>query len=153
MSATPPQQTPDHTHSLRLTFAYSPRDIRLVRTDRVAMITPGIATPPPTGDQAGYWIEVRDANGNLLYHRPLHNPLRRDVEAFGDAPGEPMYQRDTSVTEGEFEVLVPDLPHAATFQLHGTPPDAESPNAASQELMKHGFDELRRTHDQQEERS
>ena len=145
--------TPDHTHSLRLTFAYSGSDIRLVRTERVAMISPGVATPPPTGDQAGYWIEVRDAAGNLLYHRPLHRPLRRDVEAFGDEAGEPLYRHDTSVTEGEFEVLVPDLPHAATFLLHGTPPVAESPNAASQELVKHGFDELRRSPDEQQERS
>jgi hypothetical protein len=153
VSANPPLQTPDHTHTLRLTFAYSGSDIRLVRTERVAMIAPGVATPPPAGDQAGYWIEVRDRAGKLLYHRPLHNPLRRDVEVFGDEAGEPLYRRDTSVTEGEFEVLVPDLPHAATFLLHGTPPAAENPDAASQQLAKHGFDELRRSPDDQEGRA
>jgi hypothetical protein len=139
----PPLQTPDHTHSIRLTFAYSGDDVRLVRTELVAMISPGIATAPPEGDQAGYWIEVRDAGGNLLYHRPLHDPLRRSVEVFGDEPGDPLYRSGTPATEGEFEVIVPDLPHAATFLLHGPPPEADSPHAASRELVTHGFDELR----------
>ncbi|SRR6266508_866003 len=152
------QGTPDHTHSIRLTFAYSGNDVRLVRTERVAMITPGAATPPPAGDQTGYWVEVRDAEGNLLYHRPLHDPLRRGVEVFGDEPGEAIYRVDNPDREGEFDVLVPDLPTAAEFTLHGTPPTARKPYAKSEELLKHGFDELRRGPDldlprEEEERS
>jgi hypothetical protein len=134
--------TPDHTHSLRLSFAYHGGDIRLARTERVAMIAPG-GTTPPEGDQAGYWIEVRDTDGNRLYYRPLHNPMRRDAEVFGDAPGEPMYQHDASESDGEFDVLVPDLPHAAELLLYGPPPDADSAVAASRELVTHTFDQVR----------
>ena len=138
------RHAPGHTHSIRLTFAYSDSDIRLVRTERIAMIAPGAATPPSAGDQTGYRIEVRGVEGDLLYHRSLHDLLRPNVEVFGDAPGQPIYRVDNPQTEGEFEVLVPDLPAAAEFTLHGTPPRARrSLVARSEQLMKRGFDELR----------
>jgi hypothetical protein len=137
------QSTLDHTHSLRLTFAYSDGDIRLARTERVAMIAPAEVTARPTGDQAGYWVEVRDAGGDLLYHRPLHDPTRESIEVFGE-PGEPIYRVDNPKRDGEFDVLVPDLPHAAELSLYGPPPKTKDRYGPSKELLKHDFETLRR---------
>ena len=108
-----------YTHTLRVTFAYDGPKLEITRVERVAMRAPAVATPPPQEGQAGYWLEVRDGNGALIYHRPLHDPLRRDIESFGDPSGTPMRRHPATTTKGEFEVLVPDLPGAQTFRLHG----------------------------------
>jgi hypothetical protein len=138
------QSTPDYTHSLRLTFVYRDGDVRLARTERVAMIAPAVVTAPPTGDQAGYRVEVRDAQGNLLYHRPLHDPTQEGIEVFGDEPGEPIYRVDNPKREGEFDVLVPDFPAAAEFSLYGPPPESTERYGPSRELLKRDFEKLRR---------
>jgi hypothetical protein len=138
------QSALDHTHSLRLTFAYSDGDIRLAGTERVAMIAPAETTARPAGDQAGYWVEVRDSRGDLLYHRPLHDPTRESIEVFGEEPDEPIYRVDNPKHKGEFDVLVPDLPHAAEFSLHGPEPKTKDRYGPSKELLKHDFATLRR---------
>lgn len=136
--------TPRYTHSLRLTFTYKGGDARLARVERVAMLAPAVVTPPPERDQAGYWIEVRDSAGKLLYHRPLHDPMRATVEVFGEEPGDPIYRQPNKSPEGEFEVIVPDLPDAARFSFNGPPSSAKTPGTSSKELVQHDFAELRR---------
>jgi len=138
------QRPPDYTHSLRLTFRYADDRVELDRVERVAMIAPASASP--SGDpETGYWIDVRDGEGELLYHRPLHDPMRKDLEVFGDKPGDPIYRVENSRREGEFDVLVPDVPDAAEFSLHGPAPKARKPHGPSTTLLTHAFDELRRT--------
>ena len=78
-------------------------------------------TPPPQEGQTGYWIELRDAQGTLLYHRPLHEPIRQDIEVFGDKPGDPIRRVPARHPKGEFEVLIPDMSQGAEFVLHGPP--------------------------------
>lgn len=137
-------RAPDHSHSLRLTFAYRGSDVRLVHAERVAMITPAPPAEAPGRGQAGYWVEVLDDHGNLLYHRPLHDPTRESIEVFGDEPGEPIYRVDNPDREGEFDVLVPDYPNAAEFALHGPAPSTRRPYGPSSELLRSDFEELRR---------
>ncbi len=136
-----------YTHTLRVTFAYDGPQLDLIRVQRVEMRAPAPATPPPPANQAGYWLEVRDGNGALIYHRPLHDPLRRHIESFGDPSGAPMRRHPAIVTKGEFEVLVPDLPGAQTFRLHGPSTEAVEARAAfapSISLSEHSFDDLHR---------
>jgi len=99
--------------------------------------------PPPEEGQSGYWIQVRSSEGQVVYHRPLHDPMRTTVEVFGDAPGQPMRRVTNANPVGEFEVLVPDLPEASDFALYGPTPGAK-PGARSEQLVRHSFDELRR---------
>jgi hypothetical protein len=120
---------PDHTW--RLAFAYDGDKVDLVRAERIEMIAPPVVTPPPEANAGGFWLEVRDKQGNLIYHRPLYNPLRRHVEHFGDKAD------------------------GAQFSVHGAPvtPTAAEPNpsrrstaiagARDTTLVRHSFDELR----------
>lgn len=141
------QAGPRATHSLRLTFAYSGSDIRLARVQRLFMRALAPSSPPPEGERSGHWIEVRGEADEVLYHRPLHDPLQEDAEVFGDEPGEPLYRVPSEQQEGEFEVIVPDVPGAATVALFGTVRGAKARRRRpkpSTEMLRHSFDELRR---------
>ena len=131
-----------YSHTLRVTFAYDGDKLTVASVKRVAMRAPAPATPPPHEGQTGYWLEVCDAQGMLLYHRPLHDPIRQDIEAFGDKPGDPIHRVPVQHPKGEFEVLIPDLPRASDFVLHGPP--TGKPEARSTVLSRHALAELRR---------
>jgi len=131
-----------YTHTLRITFIHDGPNLEINRIQRVAMLAPASQSAQHE-NQAGYWLEVRDDKGNLLYWRPLHDPMRHDIESYGDAPGAPLRRQPASATKGEFEVLIPDLPAAHTFRLHGPSAGTRSTYASSGPLCEHSFDELR----------
>src|SRR5207245_91362 len=94
--------------------------------------------PLPEGERSGFWIEVRGKDGETLYHRALHDPLQEDTEVFGDEPGEGLYRVPNELQQGEFEVLVPDIPGAADVALFGTVRGAKAEGRhlpASNELL------------------
>jgi hypothetical protein len=132
-----------YTHSLRLTFAYDERDVRLVRVERIAMRSIAPATPPPQEGDVGHWVELRDANGELLYHRPLHDPMRESIEVVGDTPDDPLYRVPNPVRTGEFQVRVPDLPGAHELLLYGMPRKGKKRDEAKS-LIREEFAQLRR---------
>jgi hypothetical protein len=150
--------TNSYTHTLRITFSYDGPKLEIIGVQRVAMRAPAPATITPQIDQTGYWLEVRDGDGRLLYHRSIHDPTHRHIESYGDAPG-PMRLHPATATKGEFEVLVPDLPSAKTFRVHGPRDSAAETSGAlapssaagtrgafapSDVLSEHSFDDLRR---------
>jgi hypothetical protein len=130
--------------TLRVTFAYRGRDISLLASRRVAMIAPPPVTAAPLPGQSGYWFELRGAAGELLYHRALSNPICSDIEAFSDDSRQTMTRIPIAAPQGQFEVLVPDLPGAQTFLLFGTPDGAPAESAPSRELFRADVDELRK---------
>lgn len=147
MTATDPPTTipaPPPAATLRLTFAYRGRDVRLVASRRVAMIAPPSVAPAPAQGHSGYWCELRDAAGNLLFHRALSSPVRVDVEVFSDDGGPSMRRVPVPAPQGQFEVLVPDLPMARTFIFFGTPAGAASESAPSRELVRADVGDLRK---------
>jgi hypothetical protein len=135
--------SPKSSDTLRAMFAYRGQNVRFVGSQRVQMIAPPSVTPTPGKGQSGYWFEVRDAAGNLLFHRVLHSPIRVDVEVFADDGGQSITRIPIAKPEGQFEALVPDLPGAESFVFYG-PPAAELQSAPSRELLRVRFDELRR---------
>ncbi|MCW3094693.1 MAG: hypothetical protein JWL77_311 [Chthonomonadaceae bacterium] len=162
------QERPHVPHtpfSLRVTFSYDRREpngnVRLARVERVRAVAPGIATAPPQPGQSGAWFEARDAAGALLYYRPLHDPMPATREAFADEAGQPHLSRlPNEAMQGEFTLLVPDLPNAVSFTFHSTPPadaagtslegtegaeaDPRRLMQPAQEMVRMTFDELRR---------
>ncbi len=140
----PAAPVPTPAATLRLTFAYRGRDLQLVATQRVAMIAPPSVTPAPAPGQSGYWFELRGATGDLLFHRALSSPVRVDVEVFADDAGQSMQRVPAAAPEGQFDVLVPDLPAARDFVLFGTPSGAASEAAPSREVFRAEVSALRK---------
>jgi hypothetical protein len=138
------QSSPRSSQTLRLTFAYNGNEVRLLRSQRVAMIAPPSVTAPPEKGQSGYWFEVRGDKGVLLYHRVVHEPIRTDVEVFSDDPKQSITRVPKAKPQGQFTLLVPDLPEAHSFHFFGTPPGAKQRSAPARELVAHSFEELRR---------
>jgi hypothetical protein len=129
-------------HALRLTFAYRGTQIRLDGSERVAMIAPAPSGAPPEPGQTGYWFGVLDAAGRLIYHRPLHQPIKVDVETFSPDPQRSIARAPIAEREGRFTVLIPDAADARTFELHG-PRDPERPDEPAGELLRLDVDALR----------
>jgi hypothetical protein len=77
MSTVHSAQPTSYTHTLRITFAYDGPKLEIKRVQRVAMLAPAAPPTSPAENQTGYWLEVCDREGALLYHRPMHDPLHR----------------------------------------------------------------------------
>ena len=130
-------------HALRLTFAYQGAQIRLIGSERVAMIVPAPSTALPETGQTGWWFGVRDGTGRVIYHRPLHSPINVDVEAFSPDPRQSIARVPVAEREGQFTVLIPDVADAQTFELQG-PVDPARPDEPARELLRLDVDAVRR---------
>ena len=136
MASNPPQ-------ALRLTMTYEGAQIRIAGSERIAMIVPAATTAPPEPGQTGYWFEIRDDAGRVVYHRPLHQPIVVDAEAFSPDPKQSIARVPIARREGQFTVLIPDIPDARTFELHG-PADPAQPGLVAGTLLSADIDSLRR---------
>jgi hypothetical protein len=140
----PQAQAHGADHTLRVTLAYRGDELEVKRVERVRMLAPGQAVREPPGEHgAGFWFEIRDGKGKLLYHRVIHQPNRADREVFSPDPDQTVRREPkSSEPEGEFTLLVPDIPEGAEFVVHASP--AREPGAPAKERLKHDFDRLRR---------
>jgi hypothetical protein len=135
---------PDHT--LRVTYSYGDGGLRLDGVTRVEMRTRAPVGPPPGDDGKGYWLAVENEAGQVVYHVPLHDPLRGDVELYTH-PDEPPARRANAGGSGTFEVLAPDIPGGGKLVLHG--PSAEPASARfllerpNRRLVEHDLQALR----------
>ena len=138
------RKPPTPVHALRLTFEYRNTDIRLIESRRVTMITPPVVTPVPKHGQIGYWFQVTEASGRIVYHRPLHSPIAIDIEVYAQDREQSIARVPVAGRGGQFTVLVPDLPDATSFALHG-PIDPEKPSESAQELLRLDIDAIRKS--------
>lgn len=122
--------------TLRLTFEYEGGAVRLVSRQSVEMITPAPHPTPITAGQTGFWYELRDHAGRVIYQRALHNPIRFDVEVFSDDPEEPIHRRPVDNLRGTFELLVPDTLEGDTVVIFSSPLDPERAAAPATELSR-----------------
>jgi hypothetical protein len=130
--------------TLRVAFVYHGDDIAIAGVRRVRMIVPPAVTPPPEKGQSGYWLEVRAADGRLLFHRSLHSPVRVDAEVYAHDRTQSIARVPVATPRGEFEALVPDLPDAHLLVLYGPPADPQRQAAPARELLRAGFEALRK---------
>jgi hypothetical protein len=136
MASNPPQ-------ALRVTFGYQGSQVRVLGSERVAMVVPAPTVDPPAAGQTGYWLAVRDATGRVVYHQPLQDPLQASVEVFPADPGQPITRIANPVREGRFTVIVPDTADAEAVEVYG-PPDPVRPDEPAQALVRADVARLRR---------
>jgi hypothetical protein len=135
--------TPTSPHAFRLTFSYRGTQISLVGSERVAMVVPASIEQPLEPATSGYSFALLDGNGRVIYLRPLHRPIRTDIEAYAPGQGRPIERAPLAQQEGRFTVLVPDLDAAHALRLSG-PVDPHRPDEPAQELMRLDVDALRK---------
>jgi hypothetical protein len=116
-----PREVPhvrSYRKSLRLTFRVADGEIRLVSYERLDMICPpSVGERPEAGRNGGFWMELRDTNNRVLFHRILDNPLGDSVEVH--SPDGKIQRVFGAVKENVFEVLLPDDSQAKTIAFIG----------------------------------
>jgi hypothetical protein len=127
-----PIDTRAYPRTLRLTFTYNGEQVNLAEIERVQMIAPAAVTPLPSTRHCGFWLEVRDAGARVLFHRVLHEPFQRTIEVH--SPDNPIRIDRPGPQRGAFEVLIPDVPGAATLVLLGSPLQRERASEPAREL-------------------
>ena len=138
-----PHRPPMPRFTWRLTYAYQEDNIRLLSALRVQMVAPGSTGAAPTQGQTGNWLEVRGAQDELLHHRALPELIQHDREVFTNEPGRSMHRVPVKRVQGEFEVLVPEMPGGESITVHGHPPGTRRTDAAKV-LARTSFKELMR---------
>jgi len=88
----------------------------------------------------GFWYELRDVAGDVLWRHVAAHPLRGTVETHGsDDVGNPVVARlDDDVNAPVATVAVPSLDGADSVALMGAP--ADEPGGAVVELLVHRFE-------------
>jgi len=118
--------------TLRLTFRVAKGEVQLVSQERLEMICPpSIGERPQAGQHSGFWMELRDANDRVLFHRLLHSPLGNSVEVH--SPDGKIRREFGAPVENVFEVLVPDVEDARAIVMMGETLTPLSPEEAKAE--------------------
>ena len=109
--------TPGKPAAWRLTFAYEGSDVHFEGKEQFTMVVPGSAPTEESEGQTGYWVDLRDAAGKVIYRVILHDPMPQYYEVHqADGPTHtPVKER-----RGSFMVLVPALPEPTTAVFFGT---------------------------------
>lgn len=122
--------------SLRLTFEYEGREVRLIAQERVMKMSPPSEIFQEYEGRAGFWYDVTDAQGHLLYRRAIQTPIRFDVEVFSNDPKVGIVRRKLADPRGRFSLVVPDMPEATTLIFFSSPPEPEFAHEPAQEFAR-----------------
>jgi hypothetical protein len=130
-----PVDTREFPSSWRLTFRYDEGGvIELADRKDLPMIAPGSPGPTASGEEySGTWVQLQDQQGRVLFERVLHDPFRTMLEVHYP-PGRQSKVVPGPRQPGEFEVLVPAMPNAATVVVWSSELDPERRNEAAQEV-------------------
>ncbi|HZV69836.1 MAG TPA: hypothetical protein VFG10_09835 [Saprospiraceae bacterium] len=109
---------PIHRKTLRLTFRIVNGEVGLISYERLGMICPpSVGEQPEVGKHGGFWIETRDDNDSVLFHRLLHSPIKNWVEVH--SPDGKIRRVFGDAQESIFEVLLPDDINSKSITLMG----------------------------------
>jgi hypothetical protein len=106
--------------TLRMYFVYEGDRVDLVDLERVEMM------PDPSehfGDQeqAGFWYELQDAEGCVLYRRVVESPLRSALEVPTGDPEQPLAWQEMDTPGGEFVLFAPHIDEAESIVFFSSP--------------------------------
>ena len=110
---------------MRLIFEYDGDDVRLVMQQPVDLPATDVAASP--AQQAGYFVDTRDASGRTLARVAARGAFPDSVEVFPERQGEPMTRMPVDRPRGAFTIIVPvpqDADHVRVVQV--TPPQGDA---------------------------
>jgi hypothetical protein len=132
-----------YTHAFRVGLTFEDGKATISSVQRVAMRAPASAEGLPAEGQSGVWVALKAEDGKVLYHRALRTPQLDSVEVFDDEKTGAIRRVPTTQRAAKMDVILPDLPDAAEFVVHGA---ASMRDAKSQSvtLLDVKMQELRR---------
>jgi hypothetical protein len=133
----PTRASQQSKRTLRLTFSYEGSAVRLVSRQSVEMITPPANAVSIKEGQTGFWYELHDQEGHLLYQRAVQNPIRFDVEVFSDDPQQSISRQKVDNPRGTFVLFVPDIPQGYSVVLFSSPLNPEEATQPAKELVRY----------------
>lgn len=104
--------------AIRLTFDVVDGKPSLRNLQRLQMRVPPQQKYARTDSGHGLWLELRDAEGKVLYCRILHaEALTMDAETRTGASDQPFSRRVAEHISSLFTAVVPDHPEARSFHI------------------------------------
>ena len=123
--------------SLRLVLSFDGAVVRLVSSQ------PKNARAIPSDDirkrpqaETGFWYELQDAAGTVLYRRIAQNPMQMAAEVRSDDSARPLTWQRKTEARGTFVLLVPRFKEAQSLVLFSSPLDPQAVPAAARELAR-----------------
>ncbi len=136
------RQTSDKPHqapskrSLRLTFIYGGKDIRLESIKSIVMIVPNSDRLEKEENTAGFWYEVRDKENRTLYRRITDNPIKYAAEVRSDDPNAPLKWEEIKEPKGSFVLLIPDIEEGHSVVFFSSPLELMQEREKAQEIAR-----------------
>ncbi len=125
----------------RITLSYVGKTVKLESATRLEMIAlPSIHTEGAE-KESGSWVTLEDQQGRPLYRRPMSNPFSGTREMLGGADRE-FSQVKVASTKGVIELLVPDLPGAASAVIYASDTEGARAHGPAQPVTKVSMDQV-----------
>src|SRR4051812_39197017 len=107
-----------HSRAMRVLFHFEGTAVRVGATQLVVMtappsdVIPRDERPGEPPELAGFWFDLVDRAGRVVYRRGMDNPLLQSATIHTGDPDQPFTNVRLSEAKGEFLLLMPDLPAA-----------------------------------------
>jgi hypothetical protein len=123
--------------ALRLVFEREGEEVRLVEAIPIDMVVPrGGDLEVDDAKHAGFAVRVYGQKGDLLYRRPMADPLAREAEIYTGVPEQPFERVPVSIDFVQFEVVVPNVDQDVEVELMGSPRRKGSRQAAARPIVR-----------------
>ena len=132
-----------YTYSLRVLLSFTKGEAKVLKVTRVAMRALAAPSNPPQENSSGFWFEVRDGEGKLLYHRPFPHGDLESTEVFEDPQKGAIRRVPVKDSERKIELIVPDMTASAEITVHG-PRVAADRMKPSAMLVRYSMENLRK---------
>lgn len=109
--------------AIRLTFSYDGANVRLESAQRLEMQAFPSDDLTEIEGAAGFWVQLQDDEGRVLYRQVLHNPMGWDREIYPEGKGDNFSRTVVADTpRGTFDVVVPDMPDVRAISVYASVP-------------------------------
>jgi hypothetical protein len=132
----PSSKTQNEPRAIRLTFSYGGSKIELTDAQRLTMFVPPSDSLEAARDQSGFWVEVRDADGQPLFRQVMHHPIETTREVFPADPHGEIIRTPVADPRGVFSIVIPDLTEARILALVESPSEADRHSDTAREMAR-----------------